>query len=354
MRILYLDKNRGYSGAEKIIVMIMKLFSSNNEVFYVSPDGKIKNIIESKGLKYVPISKASVFEVNRVIKQLSPDLIHASDFSMSVLAAICASKKIPVISHLHSNPIWLKNRFDIRSIIYAVSLYKIDQVISVSESIGEEYAYKKKLQIKNNVVNNVVNTDTVKKMAQKKTSLEKQSFDLVYLGRLYKEKNPILFCKIVKRVKKHIPTIKAEIIGDGDLNNEVKDYLKKNNLTQNVALLGYKKNPYSYVKLAKVGVITSSFEGFGLSAVEMLALGLPVVSSNVGGLKKIITQDCGKLCDEEQDYVEEIVKLLKNISYYEKKSKAAKRQVLKFSNIQDYKKKIAHIYHKAIVEKEEE
>lgn len=347
MKILYLDKNRGYSGAEEIIIMIMKLLSKDNEVIYASPKGKIEKHLSNAGLKYIPLPKLTIFNLRKIINEVSPDIIHASDFSMSVLASF-SSKKIPVVSHLHSNPSWLKNYFDPRSIVYAVALKNISQVISVSSSISEEYAYKFLLKNKNTVIPNVVNTKNIKKMSIQKPCGINKDFNLVYLGRLYNEKNPILFCKIVKELKKYNNKISAEIIGDGDLKNKVKLYIKQNNLQENISLIGYKSNPFPYVMKAKVGVITSNFEGFGLSAVELLALGLPVVCTNVGGLKEIVTEDCGLRCNNVSDFVIELHKLLNDKKYYKYKSNNARKQAINFSNVDKYKKQIIAIYTQAL------
>lgn len=62
-----------------------------------------------------------------------------------------------------------------------------------------------------------------------------------------------------------------------------------------IRLYGFQKNPYIYLKQAKVMCMPSKWEGFGLAAVEALALGKPVIAAPVGGLNDIINDNCGKL-----------------------------------------------------------
>ena len=94
-------------------------------------------------------------------------------------------------------------------------------------------------------------------------------------------------------------------------------------LVNNVHCLGFIDNPYGIINQSKVLCIPSSWEGFGLVAVEALSLGKPVVAANVGGLPGIVTEESGKVCTYESEYIEEIVKLLTDSNYYFMKSSGA-------------------------------
>lgn len=342
MKILFLQKSNKYSGAENVVLRIMSLLPSNFETYYVSPNGPIKKVVEEQGFTFVDLGTPNLWNVRKIIKKIKPDVIHASDFTMSTFAAF-ASGKVPVISHLHSNPSWLKQPLNYRSIMYAFALISIKKVISVSSSIQKEYAYSFLLKNKNFVLNNVIDIpDIQKRSAIKVKNIE--SSDLIFLGRLSKPKNPLYFCKIIKEVKKSNPSIKSIMVGQGKLKDEIINYINNYDLVENIKLVGFKENPYPYILNSKIGIMPSIYEGFGLAAVEMLALGKPVLCNSVGGLRNIINNSCGCICVSIDDYVREIQKLLTNNEYYQKKSLDATQVAESYGDLKDYQEKIINIY----------
>ena len=152
------------------------------------------------------------------------------------------------------------------------------------------------------------------------------------------------FLNIIYQVKSIIPEIKAIWIGEGEMKNDMKQKIKELGMENNVKLLGFKNNPYEYMKKSKIFLLTSDWEGFGLSAFEALTLGLPCVVNNVGGLREIVTNDCGKLFVNSQEAVENIIKMLKDTKLLENKSQKAKNRAKHLENINDYIEKIIKLY----------
>ena len=195
MKILFLLKSHEYSGAENVILTLMQLLPEKYETYYASPDGPIRETVKAKGQNFIALDKPNLKSVRRTIDKIKPDIIHASDFSMSVLAAK-ASFKIPVISHLHSNPNWLKNALDPRTIEYNIALHKINKVICVSSSVIEEFKSK---QLKNKaiVIPNIIDIHRIEKLASENVS--NSNSDLCFVGRLTSQKNPLFFCEVIKK-----------------------------------------------------------------------------------------------------------------------------------------------------------
>ena len=351
-KILFLQKTNKFSGAENMVITLMQLLSSKFDVYYVSPMGPIKKRVESSGLKYIALPSVSPKSVKKIVKKISPDIVHATDYSMNALAGIFI-KDIPVLSQLHNDATWITNPLNPKTIIYAMALSRIKKVIVVSRSIEDEFYYKKRLKNKTVVIPNVVDLSRVTRLSQDNTldQASKKKFDLIFLGRLSYAKNPILFCKIVKKIKKQKEDVKAIMVGSGELKEKVKEYINNNNLENNIIMKGYQKNPYPFLNHSKICVLPSRFEGFGLSAVEAMALGKPVVCGNVGGLKDVVTDKSGYLCNIYEDYIDEITRLLSNDNYYKNKSINAKKQAKKFGDLDSYCKKIINIYNNMLINK---
>lgn len=134
------------------------------------------------------------------------------------------------------------------------------------------------------------------------------------------------------------------MIGDGELRGKVETEIEKFNLNDNIDLVGFQKNPYTFLVQSKILCMPSKWEGFGLAAVEALAYKLPVVASLVGGLKNIINDSCGKLCSNVYEFVDELLKLLNENEYYNNKRVGAYKRAQEYDNIELYSKKIISIY----------
>lgn len=250
MRVLHLLKSNKYSGAENVVLTIMDA-CPDIEMIYASTDGPIRKVVEDRGHRFYPLEETSVRMVKKVVGELQPDIIHAHDFTMASTAAWAAGD-IPVIAHLHNNPPWLKN-VGVKSIVFALALPKIRQVISVSKAVEDEYIFRGLMKNKNTVIGNVVDAEDVRQKAREKSDCK--PVDLVYLGRMSLPKNPLEFCKIVCEVKRLFPNITARMIGDGELMPQVKEYICSHELEDIIELVGFQSNPYPYLNAGKIMVM---------------------------------------------------------------------------------------------------
>lgn len=108
-----------------------------------------------------------------------------------------------------------------------------------------------------------------------------QSWDILFVGRLIKEKNLNILVRSVCHIKERIPNVKCAIIGDGPEKEHIKELIHSLNLQENINLLGRvdeDRRVYSYMKSSRVFVSPSTREGFGIVALEANACGLPVVT----------------------------------------------------------------------------
>lgn len=346
MRILHLLKSNKYSGAENVVLTIMDV-CSDMDMVYASPDGSIREVVQSRGHEFYPLNRPTIREVKKAIRELHPDVIHAHDFTMASTAAWAAGD-IPVVAHLHNNPPWLK-KICPRSVVFAFALSRIRQVISVSKAVEGEYIFRGLMKNKNTVIGNVVDAEKVWRKALEKANIKQVK--LVFLGRQTPQKCPLLFCQIVEEVKKTLPDITARMIGDGELMPQVKEYIHQNHLERNIELVGFQSNPYPYLNAGEIMVMPSAWEGFGLAAVEGMCLGKPVVCSGVGGLNDIVDSTCGAKCSSMEEYAHAIIELLQDDVRY---TSAAANAVLKSKRYVDMKKyadEIRRVYRRASEEK---
>lgn len=95
---------------------------------------------------------------------------------------------------------------------------------------------------------------------------------------------------------------KVIIIGDGYKRGDLEKAIKRKKLKEHALLLGHKDNPFPYIKIAKLLVLTSASEGFGRVALEAFALKVPVVAfcSNGGsGHIELLEEGRGFLVEDQ-------------------------------------------------------
>ena len=341
MRILHILNSSNFSGAENVAITIINNMKNDNEIVYVSPEGTIKEYLKKNEIKCELVTKVCIKEIKRVIKKYRPDIIHAHDFTASVISAIASNRKIKVISHIHCNNKWMK-KINLKTIIYLISSIKYKKILLVSKSIIDEYIFKKFINKKVQVVGNIVDTNRVKKMSEEVDIQE--DYNLIFIGRLVEAKQPIKFIELINKLKNNNKVIKAVMLGDGPLKAECEQEIKKYNLKKNIELKGFQKNPYIYLRKSKILCMTSEWEGYGLVAVEALSLGKPVVATKVGGIPSIVNEKCGKVTNNFNEMLDEITNLLQDDNYYQNKQLSALERVKQINNMEKYISEMNKIY----------
>ena len=109
---------------------------------------------------------------------------------------------------------------------------------------------------------------------------------VLMISRFTKAKDHKTVLRALKIIKD--PNVFVVFVGDGDLKSDIEKYAETLHLQDRVMFLGARNDIPELIKASKIGVQSSHWEGFGLTAVEMMAGGIPVIASNVKGLADIV------------------------------------------------------------------
>lgn len=146
-----------------------------------------------------------------------------------------------------------------------------------------------------------------------------KKFDVIFVGRLEKQKNLFKFIEIINRLKKILPDLKAKIVGTGSRDNLLNQKVKKMRLSKTVFFTGYSVNPAKHYQSAKVFLLTSLFEGQPHSVLEAMWFGLPVVAIRSPGIEEIVSNNrTGYTVRNLDEAVDKLELLLKNTSLMKK------------------------------------
>ena len=142
--------------------------------------------------------------------------------------------------------------------------------------------------------------------------------DLIFVGRLIREKNADLLVGAVKILKKGHPGIRVAIVGEGPEEERLKAMIGEDQLGGSVSLHPFfpdHRDLIAFLKASKVFVLPSVREGFGISALEALACGLPVVTVDhpANAVRDLVTGESGFVSScSPKDLAEKIGLALEN------------------------------------------
>ncbi len=204
----------------------------------------------------------------------------------SIIIAKLFQLKVIIRSNTAPNG-WSKNL--IKKYLYKILLKLSDEVIV--NSIEFKKIFQRKFNINPTCIYNPLNEGEIKNLGKKKIKnyfFNKKYFNIINYSRLTDQKNHILLLKSLNTIKDKIP-FKLIIAGNGPEKNAIKKFISANNLSSNIKLLNFLKNPFPLLKLADALVLSSNFEGLPNVLLEAQVYKKIIISSNCpSGPKEIL------------------------------------------------------------------
>ena len=269
------------------------------------------------------------------------DIIHAHDMRASFVVSH-SNGRTPFISHIHNNAFDSRG-ISLKSIAYLFTGLKAKHIFWVSESSYKGYKFSCFLNKKSSILYNVIDVEGLYKKMQEDNNA--YQYDIIYLGRLSYEKNPQRLIKVLEGIIRQKPEIRIAVVGTGELEKGIKQLAKELKIDKNIDFLGFISNPLKILHDSKVMIMTSRWEGTPMCALEAMALGVPIVSTPVDGLRKLIVNGKnGFLCDSDTDFVDKILSIIDDKNLRLAFSDEMKNRAIKFNCIEEYKKKLIEYY----------
>ncbi|MDU3520826.1 MAG: glycosyltransferase [Clostridium saudiense] len=241
------------------------------------------------------------------------------------------NKKSKKIAWVHVDLVtWNKVDGVFKSLEHHKNVYsKFNEVLCVSKTVKE--GIENKYGVRNaKVLYNPIDRDKILKLSNEEVDINNDSnkIKLISVGRLSEQKGYDRLLRVFNKLNKEGFNIELTLVGSGEKYNELNNYIKENSLESSVSLLGYKHNPYKYVKSSDLFICSSLSEGFSLVIGEAMAMGIPVVSVDCPGPNELLGYGTyGKLVKNNEEELYKGIKelILDNDIYTKYKNKSIER-----------------------------
>jgi len=362
MRVLHITTKSEAGGAQTHIYQLSKYFiKKKDQVAIMSyPGGWLEQEARKIGVKLYPnkyfsnipnpftILKA-IKEIKKAVKDFNPDLVCCHSTAAGFLGRLTIRNKIPTIFTAHGWAFTKGTPFLRKTI--AILIEKLagkfcSKIICVSD-FDKSLVLKYKITSidKIEVVHNGVDIQDVQDFQNSKLSI-------VFVGRLAKPKDPLLLLKAFNDLSPELKDkASISIIGDGPKLKQLKEFIKETKL-EGINLLGSmsKTKVLETLKKSDIFVLISDWEGFPYTIIEAMSCGLPVIASDVGGIREAINNECGILVKrgDQQEIKYALERLLRNPSLIKEMGRNAKERLEKEFSLDKMLRKTEQVYKKVI------
>lgn len=286
--LLIIIDNLRRGGAEMLLTGILPDLNKSFFVVLVTLseecDFKEQEIVCSKkyslGFKGKHSLISCMIKLKRIIQQTNPTLIHSHLFYSSLLARVSCPKNLPLIYSLHNE--MSKNVFNgskLFTFLEKKTIRPNHYIMAVSETVLKDYETSIGAQKRKFVLPNYVSNEFFTESLIDKNPGQKKELKLVAVGNIKRQKNYQFLIKAFQSLKNYPVTL--DIYGQGidkEL-NPLQNEIEKNNLP--IFFKGGAKNIYEILPSYDLYVSSSTHEGFGISVAEAMALGLPLILSDL-------------------------------------------------------------------------
>ncbi|HUP13655.1 MAG TPA: N-acetyl-alpha-D-glucosaminyl L-malate synthase BshA, partial [Niastella sp.] len=256
---------------------------------------------------YPPYETALSSTMVDVIVNNNIDLLHVH-YAIPHASAAYMAKKIlekqgkilPVITTLHGTDITLVGRDKTFAPVVTFSINESDAITAVSQNLAEETYRHFKIEKEIKVIQNFVDVKRFRKKpidAFRRVIAPHNEKVVLHASNFRKLKRVTDVVRIFAEINKKVPS-KLLFVGDGPERPAAEGLARELGIYDETRFVGRQEQIEEVLAISDLFLLPSDYESFGLAALEAMAAGVPVVSSNAGGLPEVnIEGETGYLAD---------------------------------------------------------
>jgi glycosyltransferase involved in cell wall biosynthesis len=290
-------------GAERLVVDLAFALSARGiSVAMAAPHGPLLEELPG-GVPSFPLARpgrapavvaAQVFGLAKALRRFAPDLVHAHNPRMTFESAIaCRLRR-------GRGPVLVSTFHGVTPGEYrraALLLRLADRVVSVSSDARALLERASLPGARLSVIENGISVDHVL-TSERRTSLDRElglgaGAVVASVGRLVPQKNPELFLEAAVVVAQQRPDTRFLVVGDGPLRPKLERRATELGLGGRLRLLGARSDARDLIARCDVLAFSSHWEGLSVAALEAMAAEVPVVATDVQGMRELLGGGAG-------------------------------------------------------------
>ncbi|MFZ5554116.1 MAG: N-acetyl-alpha-D-glucosaminyl L-malate synthase BshA [Bacteroidota bacterium] len=243
-------------------------------------------VLTSKLVDVVNFEKLDILHVHYAIPHAS-----AAYMAKSILGSM--GIHIPYITTLHGTDITLVGKDDSFEPVITFAINQSDAITAVSESLRRDtlkyFSVQKEIRVIPNFIR-IAEYDQVEANNQLRQKYAPSGEKIItHISNFRKVKRIDDVVRIFEKVRTKIPS-KLLLVGDGPERHAIEKMCRDLEICDDVVMMGKLKQTIDILKISDLFILPSETESFGLAALEAMAAGVPVISSNTGGIPEVNIQ----------------------------------------------------------------
>lgn len=294
VKVLFVIGQMNEGGGQHMVYELIKYLDQNiYEVIILCYEGKSDSELEKKAesiccIQYMhekgKITAKAMYKVIRQINQFHPDIVHAHLGGMVFAVPwTCLGKQRRLLITAHTKPQMAFNK-KIEPLLKWL-IKKNNRNVIVAAVSKENYILLKNYlnanEQKCTYVNNGVDLNRY-------YAKEHDIFTFINVARQDNNKNQVSILNAFSQIHKKYMSARLLLVGDGPCHSDLENRVKELQLEEVVSLPGMVGDAENYYAISDIYVQASHREAMPLSVIEAMASGLPVISTDVGGMKDVV------------------------------------------------------------------
>lgn len=250
-----------------------------------------------------------ISQITKVFKEVKPDIIHTHIFQYNVMpiliAVRVAAKNASHFHTIHTSGIHYENKSIKDSIKLKIEGWWYNrcktQIVCIAPLIKEKIDILLEcISIPSIVICNGIDIERFSN--RNNLPPEDQILRIVYIARLDKGKSHDTLLKAFSILSQKYHNLELVLIGDGQLLNKLEQTVRDLAITNDVKFLGNRQDIPNILSHCNIGAFPSEYEGFSIAMIEMMAMGLPIVCSDLPIFRSIGFDDSNVLFFPSRDF----------------------------------------------------
>ncbi len=302
MKVLHFISGGETGGSRKHVITLLSQFPKGQASLAVLQEGALSEEARAAGIDVHLFKQSSRYDLSVLnklagfIRENGYDILHTHGPRANLFGVYLKGRvNVKWVTTVHSDPKLDFMKSGLKGAIFTkLSLYalnRMDYYFAVSETFKQNLV---SLGIAADKIKTVYNgieftSQKAEPVSRKSLGLGEDDFVMTMVARLHPIKGHELVFEAIKSLEK--PDMKLVLVGDGPIKEELITKAKSMGVEEQVKFLGFRQDVDSIYASSDLGLLASYSESFPLALLEAANQHVPLVTTDVGGVRELVTED---------------------------------------------------------------